>query len=146
MNQNLEISVKRYDELSMMLGDPVVLNDHNRYLELLKEFNELEPLVKNIKRLTQVQSELAENKDMLYETEDQEFRDLIREEIAELELEAEQLDSAIKELMIPKIPMIIRMLLLKLGPVPVVTKLLYLPEICLECIPHLQKLKAGLLI
>jgi len=104
MNQNLEISVKRYDELSMMLGDPVVLNDHNRYLELLKEFNELEPLVKNIKRLTQVQSELAENKDMLYETEDQEFRDLIREEIAELELEAEQLDSAIKELMIPKDP------------------------------------------
>ncbi|MGI6580415.1 MAG: peptide chain release factor 1 [Saccharofermentanales bacterium] len=104
MNQNLENSVKRYEELNMMLSDPMVINDQNRYLGLVKEFNELEPLVKNILRLNQAETELTDNKNLLYETEDQEFRDLIREEIAELESEITEIDAAIKEAMIPKDP------------------------------------------
>ncbi|NLM19226.1 MAG: peptide chain release factor 1 [Clostridiaceae bacterium] len=104
MNQNLENSVKRYEELNMMLADPTVINDQDRYLGLVKEFNELEPLVKNVLRLGQAETELDENKTLLYETEDQEFRDLIREEISELESEIAKIDAAIKEALIPKDP------------------------------------------
>ncbi|HHU53760.1 MAG TPA: peptide chain release factor 1 [Clostridiaceae bacterium] len=104
MNQNLNNSVKRYEELSMMLSDPMVINDQSRYLGLVKEFNDLEPLVKNILKLDRAETELTENKTMLYETEDQEFRDLIREEIAELESEIAEIEAAIKDAMIPKDP------------------------------------------
>ena len=104
MNQNLENSVKRYEELNIMLADPMVINDQDKYLGLVKEFNELEPLVKNVLRLNQAETELEENKTLLYETEDQEFRDLIREEISELESEIAEIDAAIKEALIPKDP------------------------------------------
>ncbi len=104
MNRNLENSVKRYDELSMMLADPSVLSNHERYLKLVKEYSDLEPLVKNIKRLSEVEEQLSENKIMLHNTEDQEFRDLIREEIDSLETESNDLNEAIQFALIPKDP------------------------------------------
>ena len=61
----------------MMLSDPMVINDLSRYLDLVKKFNDLEPS-QNILKLDRAETELTENKTMLYETEDQEFRDLIR--------------------------------------------------------------------
>ncbi|HZJ68544.1 MAG TPA: peptide chain release factor 1 [Candidatus Eisenbacteria bacterium] len=105
MNQNLENSVKRYEELTMLLVDPTIINDQTRYLSLVKEFSELEPLVKNIKRLQKVEIELEENKFMLHETDDQEFRDLIRQEITQLQAEKTQLESDIQTALIPKDPM-----------------------------------------
>ncbi len=104
MNQNLENSIKRYDELSMMLSDPTIINDQSRYLAYLKEFGELEKKKKNIKRLKEVDQQLEENKYLLHDTEDQEFRDLIREEIASLETELETLNHEIQMMMIPKDP------------------------------------------
>ncbi len=104
MNQNLENSLKRYDELSMMISDPSIMSDQSRYLSYLKEFGELEPLVKNIKRLKEVTEQLEENKYLLHDTEDQEFRDLIREEINSLEEEEEKLSNEIQIMMIPKDP------------------------------------------
>ncbi len=105
MNQNLENSVKRYEELTMLLVDPTIINDQTRYLSLVKEFSDLEPLVKNIKRLQKVEIELEENKFMLHETDDQEFRDLVRQEITQLQAEKTQLESDIQTALIPKDPM-----------------------------------------
>lgn len=105
MNQNLENSVKRYEELTMLLIDPTIINDQTRYLSLVKEFSDLEPLVKNIKRLQKVEIELEENKFMLHETDDQEFRDLVRQEITQLQAEKTQLESDIQTALIPKDPM-----------------------------------------
>ncbi len=104
MNQNLENSVKRYEELNMMLADPTVMNDQSRYLSLVKEFSDLEPLVKDIKRLKEVEKQLEENKYMLHDTEDQELRDLIREELSDLETEEEELNRKIQTALIPKDP------------------------------------------
>lgn len=104
MNQNLQNSVKRYDELSMLLADPNVISDQKRYLKLVKEYSDLEPLVKNINRLSEVEQQLAENKQMLHETEDQEFRELIRDEISSLEKEEIELNESIQFALIPKDP------------------------------------------
>lgn len=104
MDNKLETTISRYEELSMMLSDPTIISDQTRYLELLKEFGELEPLYKDVTRLSQVEKELAENKQLMREESDQDFKNMVRDEIAALETEQTDLNERIRLAMIPKDP------------------------------------------
>ena len=63
-----------------------------------------EPLVTDVRTLRRVTADLQEHKTMLVETDDQEMRELIREEIQLLETEEEQLNHAIAEAIRPRDP------------------------------------------
>lgn len=98
-------SEARYDELSMLLSDPAIASDPRRSVELAREFSELEPLVQKSRRLRELRTEIRDNQELLSETEDGDFRALIREEIAEADREAEKLESEIAEDLVPEDPL-----------------------------------------
>lgn len=101
-NETYGVSVTRYDELNMLLADPDVMKDQDRYKKLMKEHSRLEPLVADIRRLDELERLLGETKELLTDSDDESFRELAREELAELESEHENCLSRIEMAMVPR--------------------------------------------
>lgn len=97
----LDEVVRRYEALTEQMADPAIATDHERLAALAQEQAELEPLVETYKRYKEVKNALAEARALL---EDEELKDLAREEVKRLEEEAAHLEQALKRLLLPKDP------------------------------------------
>ena len=96
--------IDRYDELTEMMADPEVIADTKRYLEVSKESASMTDIVSKYKRYREVIKEIAENDQMMRESDDKELADLAKEELADLTVERDQLEDEIKLMMVPKDP------------------------------------------
>lgn len=101
---NITASEQRYEELNKLIADPEIMRDQQLYKKYTQEHATLMPLVNNMRRLRDVEAELKENTELLHETDEADFRDLIRTEIADLEAEKEKLDRDILLAIQPKDP------------------------------------------
>lgn len=104
MFEQLDTLIFRYDEINELLSDPSVISDSNRLRELTIEEADLRPKVEKIKRYKQVNEEIDETEDILYETSDDDMLELAKEELAELKAERVELEDQIKIMMIPEDP------------------------------------------
>jgi len=73
--------------------------DGDKFVEVSKEYSELEPVVAAINDFTSVRQEIADLKDML---SDPEMADIAKEELKELEPKLPELEQAVKVALIPK--------------------------------------------
>ncbi|MBR5819444.1 MAG: PCRF domain-containing protein, partial [Alistipes sp.] len=94
----------KYEEIGQKLTDPEVIADVKLFIQLTKEFKELEPIVETSDRFRTAIANLAEAKDVLANEKDEEFREIAREEVAALEPAIEKMEEEIKLLLIPKDP------------------------------------------
>jgi len=94
---------KRFDELEQLLADPVVLADYSRMNELAQERSEIEELVTTYRRYRIVEKQLAENRQLLNES-DPDMQELAALEIEQLEAEQPGLEQTMKQLLLPKDP------------------------------------------
>lgn len=97
----LDHAQDRYDEIGLLLSDPAVMADQNKFRDLSKEYAQIEPLVLNFRSFKQAEQELAEAKEML---DDDELQDLAQESIEECQKRLEKLNVELKKLLIPKDP------------------------------------------
>ena len=104
MLDKLSAVENRFDELNLLLSDPAVFSDQDRYRRLLKEHAELSPLVENIKALRQSKEAIEEHRQLLTQSDDREFRELVRDELSDLETRAIQLEADLQEQLLPKDP------------------------------------------
>ncbi|MBQ2661570.1 MAG: peptide chain release factor 1 [Clostridia bacterium] len=93
----------RYDELTEFLSLPDAMNDYSKWLEMTKEHAQLEDIVATYLRFEKNAQELADCKELLAEA-DAQMRELINEELHELEAESEALTEELKILLLPKDP------------------------------------------
>src|SRR6476661_5642466 len=84
LETKLQTIVERYDELKMLLSDPNVTNDLNRYRELSKEFAQLEPHVQSYLQYRDYLQQLDDAK-LLAEENDLELQQLAKQEIKSVE-------------------------------------------------------------
>ncbi|MBR5829745.1 MAG: PCRF domain-containing protein, partial [Tidjanibacter sp.] len=94
----------KFEEMGQQMTDPEVIADMKRFVQLNKEYRELEPLVVAADKFKKTLSNLADAKDILANEKDEDMREMAREEVAELEPLAEKLEEEIKLLLIPKDP------------------------------------------
>ncbi len=94
-----------YKSLNEQMSDPAIAADNKRYLELVKEFNEVEPMLLLLRKERTLHQELADNQELFSETDDHDFRELAREEITRLEEEIEEIEEEIRIALIPKDPL-----------------------------------------
>lgn len=94
----------KYEETGQKLTDPEVIANVKQYVELTKEYKELEPIIKTAEHYKTSLANLEEAKETLQNDKDEEMREMAREMIAELEPEIERLEEEIKLLLIPKDP------------------------------------------
>jgi peptide chain release factor 1 len=91
----------RYEELSGLLSDPVVLANRQQMQKLSKEHADLRELVDVLRQHRDVSGRIAEAHELL---KDPEMRELARQEEAELGSLQVQLEKTLKELLMPRDP------------------------------------------
>jgi peptide chain release factor 1 len=91
----------RYEELSGLLSDPVVLANRQQMQKLSKEHADLRELVDVLRQHRDVSGRITEAHELL---KDPEMRDLARQEETELGVEQERLEKTLKELLMPRDP------------------------------------------
>ena len=94
----------RYEELQHKLSDPEVAGDHLRYTKVHREISGMEKLVVAYREYRSVLEQIAENKEMLGDS-DPDIRELAKAEISELEPQVPELEQELKILMLPTDPM-----------------------------------------
>jgi peptide chain release factor 1 len=95
---------ERYEELNNLLCDPDVISDTKRLRDLSKEQASLEETVVAYREYKSVQTQLEDAKAMFEEKLDDEMREMVKAEIADLTKRKEQLEERLKILLLPKDP------------------------------------------
>ena len=104
MFDKLEDLVHHYEELMNLLSEPDVANDTNRFRKLMKEQNDLAPIVEAYKEYKAGRQNIEDSLAMLEEESDEEMRELAKEELSESKAKVEELEQKLKILLLPKDP------------------------------------------
>lgn len=104
MFDKLEAAENRYEEISLKLGDAIVIANQDEYKKLMKEFSDLGEIVTTFREYKKVKKEITESKEMLSASSDRDFCDMVHEELKELEVRHEELIKEIRLLIVPKDP------------------------------------------
>lgn len=94
----------RYSYLQEQLGDPSVVSDMSRYLKVSKEAKNLEPIAEAYDRYVKLLASIQEAREVMTTSDDPDFADMAKEELATLEPQVEPLEAEIRTLLIPKDP------------------------------------------
>jgi len=101
--EQLESVQERYEAMGESLGDPSIASDPKRYAQLMREYKHLGDVTAAYRRWTDGGDGRAGAREML-EEDDEELREMARDEIAELEPQLEANAEALKLLLLPKDP------------------------------------------
>jgi len=104
MFEHLDDVVLRHEELINELSSPDVLNDQSLYRRLMKEQNELTPIVEKYKEYCDIQNGIADSLAILEEEKDEEMRELAKEELEECRQRVDVVARELEILLLPKDP------------------------------------------
>ena len=94
----------RLDEILNELQEPDVANDQNRFRKLMKEQNDLTPIVEAYNEYKECKQAIEDSLEMLEEESDEEMRELAKEELSDNKKRVEELEQELKILLLPKDP------------------------------------------
>src|SRR5262245_42585026 len=103
MLDKLEAIKARFDQLGVALTNPSIVNDNKKFAETSKEYRSLEKIVNAYNDYKKILDDLAFNKEALH-SDDEELRELAKEEAPELEEKQKNIEAFIRQLLIPKDP------------------------------------------
>ncbi len=95
----------KYKELGIVLSDPNVIADYNKFRDLSKQRKAMEETVETYNAYKAAQEALDEAKEMLHGEKDQTMRDYLNNEISSNEEKIAQYEEKMKVLLLPKDPM-----------------------------------------
>ncbi len=94
---------ERYHELSDLLADPKIVQDHSRYSEIAREHANLEEFMGPFSELKGVMGDIRDNEALL-DDPDPEMKAMVREDLTRLKARQEELEEELKKLLTPKDP------------------------------------------
>ncbi|HWV35619.1 MAG TPA: PCRF domain-containing protein, partial [Thermomicrobiales bacterium] len=99
----LDELARRLHEIDHMMGDPAVATDAGRLMELGRERSDIEPLVSAWSDYKTTGEQIEEAR-LMADDNDPEMAELAREELKSLRQHLDELESAIRRLLVPKDP------------------------------------------
>ncbi|MCH6268613.1 peptide chain release factor 1 [Neobacillus citreus] len=104
MFDRLQSVEDRYERLNELLSDPEIINDSKKLRDYSKEQADLQETVQAYRQYKDAKSQLQDAKVMLEDKLDAEMREMVKEEVSELEAQIEELEGKLKILLVPKDP------------------------------------------
>ena len=101
MIDRLEVTLKRYNDITQELSDPSIVSNIKKMTELSKEQTRLEEIVNVYKRYKEVLNGIEEDKELVH---DSELGDIAKEELASYEKEKSDIEDRLKILLLPHDP------------------------------------------
>ena len=94
----------KYKKLEEQLADPAVIADMKKFVQLNKDYKELQPIIAAGLEYKRMVDELAQAKDILMNEKDEDLKEMAREEVAGIEPRLPDMEQKIKLLLIPADP------------------------------------------
>ena len=104
MFDKLDFIEEKYKDLSLRASDPQVIADQPLWRTTVKEMSDMEPIVNKYKEYKKAKGDLAQAKEVLDESSDEELREMAKMEISDLEESLAGLEEELKILLLPKDP------------------------------------------
>ncbi|KPB05805.1 MULTISPECIES: peptide chain release factor 1 [Bacillaceae] len=104
MFDRLQAVEMRYEKLTELLSDPEVISDTKKLREYSKEQSDIQETVEAYREYKAVKEQLDDAKAMLEDKLDADMREMVKEEISELEEQQESLAERLHILLLPKDP------------------------------------------
>jgi peptide chain release factor 1 len=104
MFRKLDEVESRYEQVGMSLQRPDIASNQKEYLSLMKELAELEKVVSVFRDYKKKKATVASNIALLEKEQDNEIREMAKEENRDLEKEIDAITEKLKILLIPKDP------------------------------------------
>lgn len=95
---------EKYQKLQDQLADPEVMSDMKKYVQLNKDYKELQPIINAGLEYKQIVDGIEMAKDILINEKDDELKEMAKMELAELEPKIPEIEQNIKLLLIPADP------------------------------------------
>jgi len=99
--KKLELAEERFEELALLLSDPEVMANQDRFRDYSKEYAQLEPLIQNYRAFQLASAERADALEMM---QDEELKELAKESLSEADESLARLDHELSILLLPKDP------------------------------------------
>jgi peptide chain release factor 1 len=103
MLDKLEAIKAKFDDITVALTNPQVVNNNKKFEQLSREYRSLEKIVLAYLEYKRLLSDLEFNREAMM-GDDEELRDLAKMEAAELESSKELIEKQIRNMLIPKDP------------------------------------------
>lgn len=100
----LEIVEERYEKLNELLSDPDIIGDSKKLMELSKEQRSIEKTVFVFREYKDILRQIKEIKELLDIENDKDMKEMMQEEVKELENKINPLEEKLKILLLPKDP------------------------------------------
>lgn len=94
----------KFEEISTLITDPSVIADQKRYVRLTKEYHDLEKIIGAKNRYASLLQSIEESKEILASENDEELREMAREELENASNLLPKVEEEIKFLLIPADP------------------------------------------
>jgi peptide chain release factor 1 len=104
MLDKLEAIKNRYSEIEEQMNKPEVISDMKRFIQLNKDYKDLQPIIKGYEELKNIISNIDGARDVIKNEKDEEFRAMAKEELNELTRRQEELEEEIRLMLIPADP------------------------------------------
>lgn len=102
--EKLEAIEARFNDLGVALTNPEIVNDNKRFSQVSKEYRKLEGIVAVNKQYKTCLESLDFAREVLETESDEDLRTMAKEDLETLAARKEELEEAIKRLLIPKDP------------------------------------------
>ena len=105
MNERLASMLQKHGELSVLILDPQLVKDQNRYRDVMREYSHLSDIAAMHEENEKLKNQIEETKSLISEERDQEMKELAREELRLLETRAKDCEDRLKFMLIPRDPL-----------------------------------------
>ena len=102
--EKLEGIRTRFDEVADLIIQPEVIADQKRYVELGRQYKQLEKIVGAYKKYKKLLSDIEEAREIIKDGSDAEMTEMARAELEEAEPQVAPLEEEIKVMLIPRDP------------------------------------------
>ncbi len=96
---------KRYNELGVILSDPAVIQDYNKFRDLSKQRKSMEETVNLYYEWKKAVDAIEDAKQMIHEEKDEEMKSFLKAEMEENEAKLPDYEERMKVLLLPRDPM-----------------------------------------
>lgn len=100
----LEEMEQKYEEISKKLSDPQIVNNQTEFRKMMKEHSDMNPIVEKYRELKKTQETIDDALSILNENNDEELKQMAKEDLSENRNKLETLQSELKILLLPKDP------------------------------------------
>ncbi|WP_066506111.1 peptide chain release factor 1 [Abyssisolibacter fermentans] len=104
MLEKLKFLSEKYQDLNKKISDPEIISNTKQWQKYVKEHAELEPIVAKYSEYEDANKQLDDAKEMLKDKLEDDFKEMVKQEVVELTEKIESLQEEIKLMLIPKDP------------------------------------------